>query len=101
MGRFNKYSVVVGAQRRTEKKYLLGADHRYWCMVRFDGASYETRDSPAPGRCRWALEVGKCVYDARVSFCTLTWHSDTSSQVCRKLRLRAKYFAFNRQPPVL
>ena len=26
MGRFNKYSVVVGGERRAEKKYLPGAE---------------------------------------------------------------------------
>ncbi len=28
MGQFNQYSVGVGAERRGEKKYLLGADGR-------------------------------------------------------------------------
>ena len=35
MGRFNKYSVVVGIERRAEKKDLLGAAELFWHSLSF------------------------------------------------------------------
>ena len=35
MGQINKVSVVVGAQRRAEKKYLLSAETCWLCFMHF------------------------------------------------------------------